>query len=141
MRIPLLVLGCLVGPVGCAAITTGTKQAIEVEPKSGDDTTIVQARCSLENDKGRWSLEAPGSIEVARSPQDLKVTCTAASGSGGSATAISRANAGMLGNVLLSCGVGLPIDHFTGAGYDYPSPIEVWLGRETRVDKREASPK
>ncbi len=135
MRILVMMLACSVAASGCASITTGTSQTIEVESKSGDGATTMQMQCELQNDKGQWSLAAPGSIQVARSSKDLMVRCTTASGGSGTATAVSRANAGMLGNVLVSCGLGMPIDHFTGARYDYPSPIVVWLGKETRIDK------
>jgi hypothetical protein len=123
---------------GCASISTGMRQTIVIETRGNDGVAAVSMQCSLENDRGHWTVTVPGSVEVSRSSADLRVRC-AALNSSASATAVSRANDGMWANMLLSCGLGMPIDHWTGAGYDYPSPLVLWIGRDTLVDKQGAS--
>lgn len=89
---------------------------------------MVEAKCFLHNNKGSWQVNAPGTVEVTRSPDDLQVRCEDKDGTAGSAALVSRANKGFWGNALLTCGIGMPVDYFSGAGFDYPTPIIVLIG-------------
>ncbi len=107
---------------GCASITTGSNQSLSVntEPESG-------ANCELKNDKGTWYISStPGSVVVNRSYSDLHIICKKDSKSGNSA--VKSTTKGMaFGNIIAGGIIGVGIDVHTGAAYDYPTSISVYL--------------
>jgi len=113
---------------GCATFVNGTRQPIVIEARSAADSQAIEAKCDLHNNKGSWQMNAPGTVEVTRSPDDLHVRCEDKDSTPGTAALTSRANAGFWGNALLTCGIGMPVDYFSGAGFDYPTPITILIG-------------
>jgi len=123
---------------GCASITGSQAQSIALETLDSSGQ-FIEGECRLSNDKGSWVAKSPGHVLVGRSGADMSVQCTAPGQQPGTATAISRANDAMGGNIIFGGVVGALIDN-TGAGYDYPSLIRVVFGSVRIVDRRDEPP-
>ena len=126
----------LVVTQGCATITSTESQPISVSTESADGSRVEKASCTLKNDKGAWTMESPGFVPVHRSAEDLLVECSKEGHPDGFLRAISRAAAGMFGNIIFGGGIGALIDHSKGTGYDYPSSLAVKMGASAVVDRR-----
>ena len=124
---------------GCASITGSELQLLSLQAWDKDGAPVAGADCKLSNDKGTWYAKPPASPTVTRSAEDLTVNCEAAGQAPGSVRAISRANAGMAGNILFGGLVGVMIDHNRGTAYDYPSAIGVVFGASKVIDKNDDS--
>jgi hypothetical protein len=138
-----LLLGLLC-PVlfGCASITGDSSQPIRVDTVTQDGQPVTGADCRLANDFSTTNGKSGGSIVVHRSSKDLDINCTLAGNSDASARAISRANAGMVGNVIFGGAVGAIIDHNKGTAYTYPTWIRLVFGQTRvydRMDEKEGS--
>lgn len=120
---------------GCATITSNEMQTVTVTTKAADGSA-ENVDCSLQNDKGNWQVQAPGSVAVHRSADDLMVECKKEGLPDGFLRAISRAAGGMFGNIVFGGGIGAIIDHTKGTGYSYPNDLPVKMGESTTVDKR-----
>ncbi len=70
-----------------------------------------------------------------RSSKDLDITCTHPKNPDASARAISRANAGLAGNILFGGGIGAIIDHNKGTAYTYPTWIQLVFGKTLVFDR------
>lgn len=122
---------------GCASITGSELQLLSLQALDKDGAPVAGADCKLSNDKGTWYAKPPASPAVTRSAEDLQVNCEAAGRLPGSVRAISRANAGMAGNILFGGVIGVVIDHSRGTAYDYPSTISVVFGASKIMDKND----
>jgi len=122
---------------GCASITGSELQLLSLQAFNKDGAPVAGADCKLSNDKGTWYAKPPASPTVARSAEDLTVNCEATGQTPGTVRAISRANAGMAGNILIGGLVGVMIDHNRGTAYDYPSAISVVFGASKVIDKND----
>jgi hypothetical protein len=122
---------------GCATITGTETQSISVNARDQAGAAVAESQCKLSNDKGYWTVKPPGVVVVHRSAEDLHVQCEADGQQAGIARAISRANSGMVGNILFGGGVGAIIDHNKGTAYDYPSAIHVVFGTTRVIDKKD----
>lgn len=117
----LLLLAGLVS--GCAAISTGTNQSISIQtsPQAG-------ATCQASNSSGTWHVPTtPGSVTVAKSYSDLQVFCRHKDGMEGQEQVKSTTGVATFGNALIGGGVGIVIDVASGAAYNYPQTITVFL--------------
>jgi len=122
---------------GCASITGSELQSLSLEAADKDGAPVTDADCNLSNDKGSWTAKPPAVVIVNRSAADLLVRCEVAGMPPGTVTAISRPNAGMLGNIIFGGGIGAIIDHNRGTAYDYPSRLRVVLGAISVMDKND----
>jgi hypothetical protein len=109
---------------GCASVTSGVTQQVKVTPVC--EGAIVAASCELTNDKGRWKVQAPGSLSVGKSFGDLAVACRRAA-STGAASFVSKSNNNIAGNILLGGVIGAAVDSASGAGFNYPEELPVVL--------------
>ena len=121
-------LGCVLIGNGCATVTGSETQVVSVETLEATRSPVGGADCKLTNDQGYWNVRSPGVVTVRKSAEDLLVHCVLDSQPPGSTRAMSRANAGMIGNVLIGGLIGAAIDHSSGKAYDYPRVIQVVLG-------------
>lgn len=128
---------------GCASVTQGTSHSLRIETETAKGEAIDDADCSLTNDHGTTQMQSGRSSPVRRSSQDLQVTCASPGQPDANARLVSRANAGMAGNILIGGGIGAMIDHNSGAAYTYPSWVRLVFGEFAtfdRRDEREGSP-
>lgn len=119
---------------GCASIVTGHNQSVSVETRSKQGGTVASANCKLSNDKGTWFVTSPGSVSVRRSYVDLLVNCEKTDQAPGVASVKSSTKPMAFGNILFGGVIGAGVDIASGAAYDYPTLITVWMGEQVTVD-------
>jgi len=132
---------------GCATVSESPLQQLELHAVL-DHQEVGGVGCVLSNDMGRWFVVAPGRITVTRSTRPLTVSCKKEGTGSAVETVGSRADvAGMMGNVVISAGIGHLVDRYTGAGFSYPAnltvlmePIKPLRPREDLVAQRVDSP-
>ena len=126
----------LLSLTGCASITSDSMQPLEVTAKSAQGADLSAVDCTLRNEKGEWEVKAPNTVSVHKASGNLSVNCKKAGHPDGKLTAISRAGAGMYGNILFGGGIGALVDHNKGTAYNYSSKLPVVMGRTVVVDRR-----
>lgn len=120
----------LVALQGCASVTAGNRQDVQVVATAAGQN-IDDADCELSNDKGRWLVSTPATVEIQPSFQDLSVRCVIASHEAGAATFKSSVGAPVFGNIVAGGIVGAIVDSSTGAAFRYPDRLTVALGPAT----------
>ena len=134
----LWILALIVSTSGCAAVTGSTDQTLSVQAFAKDEQ-IQGVMCELENDKGKWFVTTPGTVQIDRSNEDLIVICRKEGHETGTANVVSSAGASVAGNVGLALLVpivgivGALIDHNSGATYKYPTNIQIRMGQAVTV--------
>jgi hypothetical protein len=114
---------------GCATLTDSTQQQLELHTIV-DNREVAGVGCVLSNDAGRWFVVAPGRVTIDRSAGALAVDC-ARQGVGSSREVIdSRFDTGkLMGNLVVSGGLGYLVDRRSGAGFAYPATLTVVMRR------------
>ena len=135
VRLYSIVFAC-VAMTGCASITNDTTTPVRFETYNAAGVEIKDVDCTLENDYGQQVIKTPVTANVRRSSKDLQMTCVKAGEADGRGVAISRANAGMAGNILFGGGIGAIIDHNKGTAYTYPQWVQVVMGKLTTFDRK-----
>lgn len=120
---------------GCASVTHGTTQTVKIETLTPEGKVVDGAKCLVTNDRNDAMVRSGQSLPVRRSGANLTIECTQAGYAPANGQAISRANVGMVGNVLLGGVVGAVIDSGTGAGFNYPSWIQMIFGEVRSFDR------
>ena len=124
---------------GCATITSSEMQTVSLTTKTESGVLVERADCTLSNDKGQWQAVSPSQVAIRRSAEDLMVTCKKQGAPDGMLRAISRAAAGMFGNIIFGGGIGAIIDHSKGTGYNYPDDLPVVMGTSVTVDRQQTA--
>ena len=135
VRLSCIAFAC-VAMTGCASIVNDTTAPIRFETLNAAGVEIKDAECKLENDYGQQTVKTPATVNVRRSSKDLQVTCVKAGEPDGRGVAISRANGGMAGNIILGGGIGAIIDHNKGTAYTYPVWVQVVMGKLLTFDRK-----
>lgn len=117
-----LILACCVIS-GCASISGSKNQAINLTTTC-ENLPISGASCALTNDSGSWYTKTPAAIFIRKSTGDLIVSCKKDE-QRVVANYKSSASSGMWGNVVVGGVIGAAVDAGTGAGFDYPNPMNV----------------
>ena len=81
----------------------------------------------MTNDKGTWFVATPGTVAVHRSMTDLSILCTKESFQPASNVAPSSTKGMVFGNLLFGGIIGVGVDAATGAAFDYPALIPVFM--------------
>jgi len=128
---------------GCASITESTSQSVSVQTYQ-KGVQVTGASCTLQNNKGSWTVTTPGSVVVHKSFGDISANCTKTGYDSGGASYKSSSNLGVWGNVLIGGGIGAIIDGSNGAGYNYPDLFKIEMGmvktvEQTQKEKEEES--
>jgi hypothetical protein len=118
----VLVAGAL-SLVGCASIMNDTTHPVKIETKTVNGTVVAGADCKVSNDYGSTNVK--------------DITCTTAGQPEAKGRAISRANAGLAGNILIGGGIGAIIDHNKGTAYTYPTWLQLVFGQTLVFDRRD----
>ena len=113
IRVFFAVAACVV-VTGCASIVNDSSAPIRFETVNAVGAEVKDAECKLENDYGLQKGITPVTINVRRSSKDLHIIRTKAGEADGRGVAISRANAGLAGNIIFGGGIGVIIDHNKG---------------------------
>jgi hypothetical protein len=131
----LAALSVAVLATGCASIVNDTTQAMRIETMRSDGTRVSGAECQLSNDYGSTTVRSGTTTQVRRSSKDMDITCKDPSNPEAVGRAISRANAGMAGNIIFGGGIGAIIDHNKGTAYTYPTWVQLVFGRTLVFDR------
>ena len=117
MRLFLAILLVALLP-GCASITMGTDQTLNV-----DFSNCMEAvNCTATNKKGTWTFTAPGPVTVDKSDDQLVIRCE--DGEEYVTRAIAPNSDEMVwGNVILGGGIGAAIDSSTDAHWELPNTV------------------
>ncbi|PWQ96438.1 hypothetical protein DKT75_10535 [Leucothrix arctica] len=110
-------------------------QPVEVTTKTVAGQAVSDAKCTLQNEKGQWEVTTPNTVSVHKASGNLMVNCKKQGHPEGKLQAISRAGAGMYGNILVGGGIGAVIDHTSGKAYNYSSKLPVVMGKLVTVDR------
>ena len=114
---------------GCATMSESNQQVLMVRTIQ-DNREVAGAGCVLTNAAGRWFVTSPGRVTVHRSAGNLFVDCKKQGVSAGQDIIASKANnSAILGNAVLTAGLGYLLDRRTGAGFDYPETLTVLMRR------------
>jgi hypothetical protein len=110
---------------GCATMSESPVQQLEVRAVL-DYREIGGVGCILSNDVGRWYMIAPGRVTVTRSSHPISISCK--KGSAATAAEVVQARldtSNLMGNLVISAGLGYFVDRHSGAGYGYPAILTV----------------
>ena len=133
MKCPLkkwaLVTFAILAPVGCATLVDNGIQTISVSTAL-DTNAVSGARCTLSNDAGQWQVTTPGVVTLQKSYSDLIIDCQVGSVAAGHQKVMSQSSDLVVGDVLATGGIGYLLDRNTGAGFEYPSSVTVYLLRK-----------
>jgi hypothetical protein len=132
-KIWLLIIA--LGLSGCASVVNDTTHPMKVETKTESNEIVDGASCKLSNDYGTIEMKSGETIQVRRSSKDLDIVCIDPDNPKAEARAISRANAGMFGNIILGGGIGAIIDHNKGTAYTYPTWVQLVFGKTLIFDR------
>jgi hypothetical protein len=121
---------------GCASIVNDSTHPMRVETFSAAGEEVKDMECKAENDYGAQTVKTPGTLQIRRSSKDLQIVCTKADTKDAKGTAISRANAGLAGNIIFGGGIGAIIDHNKGTAYTYPQWVRLVVDQLLTFDRR-----
>jgi len=110
-----------IGAQGCASITKGTKDTIQVEVSNCSEPMD----CTATNKKGSWPFKAPGPVTFKKSDQELVIKCD---DDGEVIAQVVRPTKSSMvwGNVLLGGAIGGGIDASTDAHWETPDSITLF---------------
>ncbi|WP_431127324.1 hypothetical protein [Variovorax paradoxus] len=108
---------------------------MKIETLSPAGKVVDGARCRVSNDRNDVEVRSGLTLPVRRSGENLSIECTHAGQPPARGQAISRANVGMVGNVMIGGVLGAVIDASTGAGFNYPSWIQLIFGEVRSFDR------
>lgn len=120
---------------GCASVMNDSTHPIKIETLTSAGNVINGADCKLSNDYGSINVKSGDTNSVRRSSKDLDIVCKLADQPDASGRAISRANSGMWGNIILGGGIGAVIDHNKGTAYTYPTWVQLVFGKSLVFDR------
>jgi hypothetical protein len=120
---------------GCASVVNDSTQVLKVDAKSPDGSILEGTDCKISNDRATVIFKSGETTQIPRSASDLDITCKKPGLPDAYGRAISRANGGMWGNVVLGGGIGALVDHNRGNAYSYPEWIQVVFGQSLIFDK------
>jgi hypothetical protein len=119
----------LAGLGGCATLIDSNQQVVTLQTIQ-DNHEIAGVGCVLSNKAGRWFATSPGRVTILKSVGDLKVECKKeGAGAGGELIASRMGTVTLIGDVVLSAGLGYFVDRHSGAGFDYPATLMVVMRR------------
>ncbi len=110
-----------IGAQGCASITKGTKDTIQVEVSNCSEPM----NCTATNKKGSWPFKAPGPVTFKKSDKELVIKCDD-DGEVISQVVRPTKSAMVWGNVLLGGVIGGGVDASTDAHWETPDSITLF---------------
>lgn len=134
--IRILAVAAAVLVTGCASVVNDSTQPMKVETRRADGTPVAGAECRLSNDYGAITVKSGDTAQVRRSSKDLDISCKDPANPDAIGRAISRANAGMAGNIIFGGAIGAIIDHNKGTAYTYPTWVQLVFGKTLVFDRQ-----
>lgn len=130
-----LVVLAAIALTGCASVMNDSTHPVKLETKTSEGQLVAGADCKISNDYGSVSARSGDTVQVRRSSKDLDIICKHPANPDATARAISRANGGMFGNIILGGGIGAIIDHNKGTAYTYPTWVQLVFGKTLVFDR------
>jgi hypothetical protein len=121
---------------GCASVTQGTTHALRIDTVTEKGEQVDGADCTLSNNHGTTMAKSGSSSQVRRSGEDLELVCAKNGLPDAKGRLVSRANAGLAGNIIIGGAIGAMVDHNTGAAYTYPSWVQLVFGQLGVFDRK-----
>ena len=133
----LLLIFAILAMTGCASVVNETTHTMKVDTVTSDNKVVAGADCKLTNDRESITMKSGSVVMVRRSADDMEIACIHPDNPAlkAVARAISRANGGMYGNILLGGVIGAVIDHNKGTAYTYPTWVQLVFGKDLIFDK------
>ena len=131
----VLAITALLSCTGCASVLNDSTHPMKIETKTESGELVAGAECRISNDYGTITAKSSETTPVRRSSKDLDIVCKDPKSPDASARAISRANGGMWGNIILGGGIGAIIDHNKGTAYTYPTWVQLIFGKTLIFDR------
>jgi hypothetical protein len=122
---------------GCASVVNDSTHPMRFETFNQAGAEVKDMECKAENDYGSQTVKTPGTLQIRRSSKDLQIVCTKVATPDAKGTAISRANAGLAGNIIFGGGIGAIIDHNKGTAYTYPQWVRLVVDKLLTFDRRD----
>ena len=119
---------------GCAWVQAVPMQDVGVSVISPTGAPVEGAVCRLANDRGNWTMVAPGSVAVATSPVDLSISCNRDGEPPGYMRGIARPAPIVSERLLAPGGTASLIDPVRHRAQAYPARVTVVLGASGVVD-------
>ncbi len=110
---------------------------LKIDTLKTDGTSVVGAECRVSNDYGSVNVKSGDTNQFRRSSKDMDITCRDSANPEAIGRAISRANGGMVGNIIFGGGIGAIIDHNKGTAYTYPTWVQLVFGQTLVFDRTE----
>lgn len=120
---------------GCASIVNDSTHPMKIETKTQTGDMVSGAECRISNDYGAITMRSGDTTQVRRSSKDMDITCRHPANPDAAGRAISRANAGLAGNIIFGGGIGAIIDHNKGTAYTYPTWVQMVFGKTLVFDR------
>jgi hypothetical protein len=133
----IVIVAAAIAATGCASVMNETTHPMKIETKTDAGQLVTGAECKLTNDRGSVSVKSGETTLMRRSSTDVEIVCNHPENRVASARAISRANAGMFGNIIIGGGIGAIIDHNQGTAYTYPTWVQLIYGKALVFDRRD----
>ena len=112
---------------GCATLTGSNQQAVAVHAIL-DHREVSGVGCVLSNPAGRWFVTAPGLVTIRKSEGPLAIDCKKDGVGAAREVVASQFGTGkLIGNAVVSAGLGYFVDRRSGAGFDYPATLTVMM--------------
>jgi hypothetical protein len=127
--------GIVLLATGCASVVNDSTHPLKVETKTKSGELVTNVECTLTNDYGSVTIKSGNTTQVRRSGKDLDIVCKDSGNGDANGRAISRANGGMWGNIILGGGIGAIVDHNKGTAYTYPTWIQLVFGKSLVFDR------
>ena len=106
----------------CASVTTQWHQDVVLATP-----LVVDANCSLQNERGTWTATKPGPVRVTKSKTPLEVRCTKEGYRDTTAIALVGIEPWFWGNFVIGGLLGMGLDWATGSIHKYRSPVTVFM--------------
>ena len=107
----------------CASIIEGSTDTINVKPQPNGNVT-----CTLTSGRESLTANIPATVSVKKSRTDMMVDCLDSTNQAKGNTRIaSDIEPWAFGNILFGGLIGLGIDWYTGAAYNYPNDAVVLM--------------
>jgi hypothetical protein len=120
---------------GCASVVNDTTHPMRYETFDQTGAEVKDMECKVANDYGTQTVKTPGTLQIRRSSKDLQIICTKTDVADAKGTAVSRANAGLAGNLIFGGGIGAIIDHNKGTAYTYPQWVRLVVDKLLTFDR------
>jgi hypothetical protein len=112
-------------------------QELRVEVIGADGAVVRDALCRLGNERGTWTLMAPGRVTVLEAPTPLALECSKLGLPTGYVNLVPH-RSGNLARYMMAGGARALTDPRGYAPHRYPEVIRVTLGRSTTQDQNVA---